>query len=103
MKDDIKETCPFEVYKKMVKTDEKGVKKFENHAILRSTHNYSFLEFRYDFIEQAVDSLKRKTELVGMGLDTLSPRDLLLFEFLKAYGFEDAYRQANYNCSEITA
>jgi hypothetical protein len=82
-------TCPFELFKDMVKTKSNG---YENHALLRKQSTFNFIEFNYDFIEKALDSLKSKTNMVAAGIDEFTPSDLLLFEFLKAYGFESAVK-----------
>jgi len=81
-------TCPFELFKDMVKT-KSGHK---NHALLRKQSSFNFIEFKYDFIEKALNSLKSKTNMVAAGIDEFTPSDLLLFEFLKEYGFDSAVK-----------
>jgi hypothetical protein len=82
-------TCPFELFKDMVKTKSDDPK-YNDHALLRRESTYAFMEFNYTFIEKALDSLKAKTNLVSAGIDEFTPSDLLLFEFLKEYGFKSA-------------
>jgi len=91
-------TCPFELFKDMVKTKSDDLK-FEDHALLRRQSTYQFMEFKYTFIEKALDSLKLKTNLVAAGIDEFTPSDLLLFEFLKEYGFESAVETVSKNTS----
>jgi hypothetical protein len=88
--------CPFELFKDMVKTKSDDPK-FKNHALLRRDTAYNFMEFSYDFVEKALDSLKTKTNLVAAGIDEFTPSDLLLFEFLKEYGFESAVKTVSKN------
>jgi len=89
-------TCPFDLFKDMVKSKSPQLKD-KNHALLRRESTYNFMEFNYDFIEKALDSLKQKTNLVAAGIDEFTPSDLLLFEFLKEYGFESAVKTVNRN------
>lgn len=84
-------TCPFELFKDMVKTKSCD-EMFHNHACLHRESTYSFIEFNYDFVESAINCLKDKTVLVSMGIDSFTPSDLLLFEFLKEYGLETAFK-----------
>ena len=82
-------TCPFELFKDMIKTKSNDPI-YKNHSMLRKSSSYSFMELNFDFVERALDSLKTKTNLVAAGIDEFTPSDLLLFEFLKEYGFESA-------------
>lgn len=93
-------TCAFELFKDMVKT-KSDTGDYRNHALLRKQTSYNFIEFNYDFIEKALDSLKTKTNLVASGIDEFTPSDLLLFEFLKEYGFEDAVKTVAGNSQKL--
>lgn len=97
----IEYTCPFELYKDMIRTRSDDPK-FKNHSLIRKESAYDFIEFDSDFIESAIDDLSKKVQLAEMGILELSPSDLLLFEFLKVYGFENAYRQIKWNNEQKT-
>ena len=90
-------TCPFDLYKDMIRTDPKGRDKWKNHSLTRKEDGYQFIEWKSEFIENAIDDLKLKTDMVVAGLHEFSPSELLLFEFLKKYGFKQAFRQIEYN------
>lgn len=93
-------TCPFELFKDMVKIKSDDPL-YKDHALLRRESTFQFIEFKYTFIEKALDSLKQKTNLVAAGIDEFTPSDLLLFEFLKEYGFESAVKTVSRNTTAV--
>lgn len=89
--------CPFELFKDSTRT-RSTTKKYKNHTFLRNTEStYNFIELKSDFFEKGIDDLRQKTQIAAAGIEELRPSDLLLFTFLKQFGFRQAYDQVKYN------
>lgn len=74
------EPCRFEEFKKNARTA------IKNHSWIKKSGPNSFIEFNRKDFEVAIDSLKKKVDLFGAGLDEIAPHEKLLIQILGEYG-----------------
>lgn len=73
------EPCRFNQFKINSRTNVKG------SSLIKKT-GYSFIELDRKTFEAAIDSLKKKVDLYGAGLDEIEPHEKLLIQILGEYG-----------------